>query len=190
MFMLFLKPTYIFIMALVLAILEVQIEGGTGWAGNLPTWRPKSDSWYSKFYQKFMSGKEMTGYHLSMFSFVFLIFHLPFFFGIDWNLAKELDIWVIFLLFIVIWDYLWFVVNPHFTVKNFNGKHIFWHSRWIGSWPKDYWFSCFLSLFLAVIINSFLIQNYIVEWLIMFAVFVVLAFLSKILIKRFKPEWE
>lgn len=34
------KAVYVFIMALVLAILEVQIEGINGWAKNIPTWRP------------------------------------------------------------------------------------------------------------------------------------------------------
>ncbi|MBI4036842.1 hypothetical protein HY385_00245, partial [Candidatus Daviesbacteria bacterium] len=68
---------YLFLMATVLAILEIQIEGKHGWAKNLPTWRPKSQSFFVKLYSKMMSGKEMTGYHLSMFSFVVLIFHLP-----------------------------------------------------------------------------------------------------------------
>jgi len=31
---------YIFVMATVLALLEIQIEGANGWARNLPTWRP------------------------------------------------------------------------------------------------------------------------------------------------------
>lgn len=34
---------YIFIMATVLAILEIQIEGKHGWAKNLPTWRPSKN---------------------------------------------------------------------------------------------------------------------------------------------------
>ncbi|MCD4705862.1 hypothetical protein K8R61_02150, partial [bacterium] len=80
------KICYIFIMALVLAILEVQIEGKNGWAASLPTWRPSEKERYVKFFKKIMGGKEMTGYHLSMFSFVALIFHIPFFFGLSWSL--------------------------------------------------------------------------------------------------------
>ncbi|MBT4277265.1 hypothetical protein HOD96_00750 [Candidatus Falkowbacteria bacterium] len=190
MIYLFAKPIYIFVMALVLAILEVQIEGGKGWAVNLPTWRPKEHKWYSQFYKKVMSGKEMTGYHLSMFSFVFLIFHLPFFSGASWSFAEELKVWAIFFLFVVVWDYLWFVVNPFFTIKDFKGDHIFWHGKWIGNWPSDYWFSCFISLLLAIIVNFFFCPEYIIEWFIMFGVFIALTFITKILIKKFKPEWE
>lgn len=78
---------YLFIMAVVLAIVEIQIEGQHGWAKNLPTWRPDSTKWYAKLYGKMMSGKDLTGYHLSMFIFVFMILNLPYVFGL--SLTKE-----------------------------------------------------------------------------------------------------
>ncbi len=190
MLFILIKSIYIFLMAIVLAILEVQIEGKHGWATNLPTWRPGDDKWYAKFYKKIMGEKEMTGYHLAMFSFVFLIFHLPIFWVYSWSLKEELDIISIFFIFIVIWDYLWFVVNPHFTIKNFKGDHIFWHRKWIGKWPSDYWFASLVSFLIAVIIDLFLNEGYLVKWLLMFVIFLSLTFLTKILIKKFKPEWE
>ena len=190
MFLVFIKPIYIFIMALVLAILEVQIEGAHGWAANLPTWRPGDNRWYVRIYKKIMSEKDLTGYHLAMFSFVLLIFHLPFFFGALWSVAEELEVWSLFFLFIVIWDYLWFVVNPHFTIRNFKGDHIFWHKKWIGRFPADYWFSVFFSFLLAIAVNFFFCPRYIIEWFIMFGTFLFLTWLTKVLIKKFKPEWE
>lgn len=68
---------YIFILAVFLAILEIQIEGPHGWAKNLPTWRPKSKGLILRLYQKLMSDREATGYHMVMFTFVLLMFHLP-----------------------------------------------------------------------------------------------------------------
>ena len=114
MFEIILTNIYIFILAVVLAILEIQIEGPNGWAKNLPTWRPAADKWYIRMYVKFMSGREATGYHITMFSFVFLIFNLPYFFGLDINWNNWLRTASFFLIFVVLWDFLWFVLNPHY----------------------------------------------------------------------------
>jgi hypothetical protein len=54
---------YIFVMALVLAVLEIQIEGRNGWAKDLPTWRPSPDTWYAQLYARLMFKKRLTGYH-------------------------------------------------------------------------------------------------------------------------------
>ncbi len=189
MLQIILKAIYVFITALVLAILEVQIEGGNGWAKNIPTWRPDPKKWYAKLYKKIMSGKELTGYHLSMFSFVFLIFHLPFFFGSSWNILKQIDVLCVFLIFIIIWDYLWFIVNPHFTIKNFKGDHIFWHSKWFFGLPRDYIGSIGISFIIAVITDQFF-NFYLKEWFIFFITTLVLTVFTKWFIKTFKPEWE
>lgn len=136
---------YIFILATVLAILEIQIEGPNGWAKNLPTWRPSADKWYVRMYVKFMSGREATGYHITMFTFVFLIFNLPYFFGLDLNWNNWLRTLSFFLIFVVLWDFLWFVLNPHYPLKKFKGEHIWWHKKWLGWAPVDYYGSVLLS---------------------------------------------
>lgn len=188
--MIYLKTLYIFLMAIVLALLEVQIEGKNGWAANLPTWRPKPTTWYAKLYKKMMGNKEMTGYHLSMFGFVSLIFHLPFFFGVNWSFSKELDILAIYMIFIVIWDYLWFVVNPHFTIRDFKGDHTFWHQKWFLKLPKDYWFSIFISFIIAIFNKIFFDCEYLKNWFLMLTLLIILTTLAKIFIKIFKPTWE
>jgi hypothetical protein len=190
MLTLVLKSIYIFIISLIFAIVEVQIEGAHGWAAKLPTWRPIPSKWYARAYKKLMSGKELTGYHLSVISFLMLVFHLPFFFGLKWNISKELDILSIFSLFVVVWDYLWFVVNPKFTIKNFKGDHIFWHSKWFLKLPIDYWFLCGISLFIAIINYLIFNENYIKEWLVIFFLLLVFTIITKWFIKTFKPEWE
>jgi hypothetical protein len=51
-------------LALLLANVEVQIEGSAGWAANLPTWRIE-DGWLLDL---FWGGRPMTGYHVYIFS--------------------------------------------------------------------------------------------------------------------------
>jgi len=114
---LILTNVYIFILAIALAILEIQIEGPNGWAKNLPTWRPHPNNWYVKLYMKSMSGREATGYHITMFSFVFLIFHLPYVFGATLTLEHWLQTMSFFIIFSVLWDFLWFVLNPSYPLK-------------------------------------------------------------------------
>ncbi len=137
--MLLITNLYIFLMAMVLAILEIQIEGQHGWAKNLPTWRPHSSKWYVRLYGRIMSGKELTGYHLSMFGFVLLIFHLPYVFGLTFTLEHWLKTISLFMIFVVLWDFLWFVLNPHYPLKQFKKEHIWWHSQWFLNIPVDYY---------------------------------------------------
>jgi len=136
---------YLFILAIVLAILEIQIEGKNGWAMDLPTWRPKKETWFWKIYKKLMSDREVTGYHITMFTFVLLILHLPFVFGEDINLINWLMTISTFFMFIVLWDFLWFVLNPHHPLKKFNQEHIWWHKKWWAGAPLDYYLAILFS---------------------------------------------
>jgi len=129
---------YLFILALLLALLEVQIEGKYGWAKNLPTWRPHTHKWYARLYGKIMSGKELTGYHAAMFSFVLMLMHFPFVVGVAWSWQGELWVLSVFFLFDILWDFLWFIVNPHYGLNKFESSYIAWHKKWIGPMPMDY----------------------------------------------------
>lgn len=148
--MLILANIYIFILATALAILEIQIEGQHGWAKNLPTWRPHNSKWFSKLYTKIMSGRELTGYHLTMFTFVLLIFFFPFVSGRAINLENILKSLSFFFMFIVLWDFLWFVLNPFYPLKNFKGTHIWWHKKWILGLPRDYYGGVIVSLLILI----------------------------------------
>lgn len=136
---------YIFILATVLAILEIQIEGAHGWAKNLPTWRPFPGHPIAKIYAKIMSGKELTGYHSAMFTFVFLIFHLPYFFGLTFTLEHWLKTISLFFIFIALWDFLWFVFNPFHPIKNFAKNNPNHKSFFLGM-PLDYYYALAISL--------------------------------------------
>src|SRR3990167_7891376 len=145
---------YLYLLALVLAFLEVQVEGEHGWAGKLPCWRP-TGRWYARLYTKVLGGKEMTGYHVGVFSFAFLMFHLPFMWGLAWQYGAEFSILSAFFLFIVMWDFLWFVINPHYGIAKFRPCCVSWHAIWLGPAPIDYYVGLTLSfLFHALRVDS------------------------------------
>ncbi len=158
---------YIFILAIVLAILEIQIEGEHGWAKNLPTWRPADHHWYTKLYAKVMSGRELTGYHLTMFTFVLLILNLPYVFGLAISLENILKTICLFLIFVVLWDFLWFVLNPFYPLKHFKKEHIWWHKRWMFGLPQDYYGGLLVSFLVALVGSWFLGLNGLTSWWIL-----------------------
>ncbi len=124
---------------------EIAIEGANGWAKNLPTWRLAPSSWVSKV---FFSDKPATGYHIwleictiSVIPSLYL-FVLP-----SWII--ELRIVAFFLFYCVVEDFLWFMLNPAFGIKNFRPDKIWWHQKhwwWIA--PRDYYIFLVLGTFL------------------------------------------
>ncbi len=178
---------YVFAMALTLAILEIQIEGENGWAKNLPTWRPNKPSVFSRTYSSLMSGKPLTGYHLAVFSFVVLVFHLPFIFGFPLTVNNWLKIISLLFIYLVVWDFLWFVLNPNFILNRFNPKNVTWHLRWIGPVPKDY-VKALAASFLSIVLATYLGPEVITWWLRTVFVFLTLVlltiFISKFVVKK------
>ncbi len=147
---------YIFIIAVVLALLEIQTEGSHGWAEKLPAWRPDKNQWSYKFVWRIMT-KELTGYHMVLVIFLLLFFHFPFFFGTVLSLENEVKILSLFFVFTALWDFLWFILNPHYSLKKFKEQHIWWHKRWLFGFPLDYYGS--ISISFLVLIPLFISQN-------------------------------
>lgn len=114
---------------------EIQIEGPAGWASGLPTWRIEKH-WLLDI---FWGGRPMTGYHAWVFSFMFLVFHLGVFINLEWSLRTEAKIIAVLMLFWIIEDFLWFVLNPAFGISNFSQNNIPWHKQWFLNMPVDYW---------------------------------------------------
>jgi len=125
----------VFIAAYMWAKLEVEIEGKHGWAKNLPTWRVEKHI----LLDYFMNGRPLTGYHFWAFAFVFFIFHLPLFWINSWSWPAECRIMGSILLFWVIEDVLWFIVNPHFGWRRHRQGETWWHQRWLMGLPTDHW---------------------------------------------------
>ncbi len=158
-FDLFVQIIFLFVFCLVLAALETQIEGAAGWAQNLPTWRPPVSKWPSRLYRKIMGGREMTLYHVLVFTLVIVFLHYPYFAGKDWSLSSE-SITVSFLfLVIVVWDFLWFVINPQYDFGRFWGRHVPWHKKWFLHMPLDYWF--------AFVISALLYARFSLSWVLL-----------------------
>jgi hypothetical protein len=131
--------TVVFVVALVwlsfcFAEVEIAIEGPHGWATTLPTWRLADDHWANVF----LGGKPVTGYHVWVITFVFSMLHFPLLFVVP-TWAIEMQIIAFFCLFWVLEDFLWFVRNPAFGLANFSADKIWWHSKWWGSAPRDYY---------------------------------------------------
>lgn len=123
------------VLAWMFANAEIQIEGDAGWAANLPTWRIE----HHWLLDVFWGGRAMTGYHMWVFSFVAVFFHFPLFFMAQWSLQLEARVIACVMLFWVLEDFLWFVINPAFGWKRFTPADVPWHKHWGFGAPVDYW---------------------------------------------------
>jgi hypothetical protein len=134
-----------------LAAIEIEIEGGYGWAERLPTWYLKLGR-TGRAYGLVMANRPLTGYHVFAFTIPVVVLHLPFTLGVDWSLAAELWTIATYFLIAVIWDYLWFVLNPAYTAGRFRRGSVWWFPRpWIWRFPIDYYASIGLSVALAAL---------------------------------------
>ena len=71
-----------------LAGIEIEIEGGVGWAERLPTWYFKRGK-LGRVYGLVMGHRPLTGYHVYAFTIPLLILHLPYVMGVHWTLATS-----------------------------------------------------------------------------------------------------
>lgn len=141
------SAAYWYFLSILLAALEIEIEGKYGWAYKLPTWYRKN-SFVARLYGLTTGGKPLTGYFTFMFIFLLSVFHAQFFMGKEWTLANELSVLAIFFLICPYWDFLWFILNPHYGIKRFQKKYIWWHagSPWICHVPLDYFLGVAISI--------------------------------------------
>lgn len=132
-----------FILALLMGLKESEMEGKDGWAQNLPTFR------VYPFFFKLLGGKPLTGYHIYLILLFTTIFHGVFLF-LTWSLSLECYVLALIAFFFVVEDFLFFLVNPHFRLKNFKRGSIVWHKRWCAALPVTYWFGLLFSLLLVI----------------------------------------
>lgn len=164
------------------AYFECQIEGDKSWARSLPCWRRKY-SWFSK---------EITGYHVSLFSLFTAMMLLTFAvismvsvltkieIIVDFNFFKLITAILISLSIIIVMheDFLWCMINPNdkFGIKDFTkkypevGKTIF-----IWFIPIDYIIMTFLSFFVAYFIGTIMIIFWLIIYLTMLVITLFLA---------------
>ncbi len=173
------KIIYLFILAVFLAILEIQIEGKHGWAQNLPAWRPKNES-FIRIYKKIFADKDPTGYHIALNLFLLLFFHIPFIWGLGWSIYAELELLALYVMFVIVWDFLWFVLNPHYSLhKDFNSTSVWWHKRWALGLPVDYYAGFVVSFLLfipAMIYDIMYVYKFILGWVASIVLTLILIF--------------
>ncbi|MER2526767.1 MAG: hypothetical protein ABTR07_02445 [Candidatus Competibacter denitrificans] len=126
---------WVIVLASFFAMVEIQIEGGQGWAAGLPTWRIEQH-WLLDL---FWGGRPMTGYHAWVFSFMFLAFHLPLAMlgRFSWRLEARCLGGV--MVFWVLEDGFWFVLNPAYGLAGLTPERVAWHKHWWLGWPSDYY---------------------------------------------------
>ena len=116
------------------AMTEIQIEVAHGWAASLPTWRIEKHP----LLEIFWGGRPMTGYHAWVFSFMFLAFHLPLVVTGTCSWRLEARCLGTLMLFWIIEDFCWFLLNPAFGFAKFSPAFIPWHKKWFLGMPVDY----------------------------------------------------
>ena len=126
---------WILILAFFFAKVEIHIEGGDGWAANLPTWRVERH----KLLDIFWGGRPMTGYHAWMFTFMALVFHLPVLLTGAFTWPLEARILASLMYFWILEDFLWFVLNREYGLRRFKPHLVAWHGRWVLCFPAEYW---------------------------------------------------
>jgi hypothetical protein len=145
------RTLLLFFWAFGLAGIEIEIEGGYGWAERLPTWFRKRGP-VGRTYGLAMGRRPLTGYHVYAFTIPMLVLHFPFVAGVDWTLALELRTIATYFALAVVWDYLWFVLNPAYTVRRFERGKVWWFEvPWIWRFPLDYYVGVGLSVLLAAL---------------------------------------
>lgn len=122
------------IAAAVFAAVEIQIEGDQGWAAGLPTWRIEQHPWLNALF----GGRPITGYHLFIFSFMFIVFHFPLVLNGRWTWRQEALILGSLMLFWIFEDALWFILNPAFGLRRLTPEYAVWHPHWLLGVPVDY----------------------------------------------------
>lgn len=127
---------FILINSILLAYIEIQIEGSSGWAQNLPTWQVQ--------YKDFI----FTGYHLALWLFLFVYLHFIYFF-LPWSAKQECLILVTFFTILCLEDAFWFLLNPDKIYQDD------WRNPKIGIVPYFYFICLFLTLFFSFFLHSF-----------------------------------
>ena len=128
---------YTILLAVLYALVEIQIEGKAGWARHLPTFR------INVFFRKFLGGKPLTGYHIFMLMTFVVVFHAMMHNEMSWR--NEIQIFGLLNWFFVIEEISWFILNPHYTLQKFLDKDIRWHKRWLWGLPVSYWIGILLG---------------------------------------------
>jgi hypothetical protein len=140
---------FVWVWSAFIACLEIEIEAGHGWAEKLPTWYRRRGV-VATVYGWFMARRPLTGYHVFALPLPLLVLHFPYFWGQEWTWGAEARTLATYFVVAVVWDYLWFVLNPAYGVRRFRRGNVWWFGGpWIWRFPIDYFLGLGLSCLLA-----------------------------------------
>lgn len=146
---------YLYVFCVLLALLEIQIEGPDGWAsGNPNVWMPGEGWWTPLWHMGMGDRKELTGYHLFMNGFLLLVMHQHFFLGVKWSAREEARALTRFVVIGTFWDLYWFLFNPAYGLGRFDHAHVWWHTQWVWGIPKHYLFMPVATTATVVLLNA------------------------------------
>ena len=120
------------VLAFLFAKVEIEIEGGDGWAAKLPTWRLQN-----RLTDLLYGGRPLTGYHLWLTLFLIGMFHLPLAFA-GFSAALWAKCLSSYLLVTAAWDLQWFVWNPAWGFDALRAREVPWFRRKLLGLPVDY----------------------------------------------------
>lgn len=129
---------FVWLFALVFAMIEIEVEGPDGWAKNLPT--PKNVLAHLSLYHVYMVLLAVV----VVSGFVYFRYTRPCTTTTTFPLtcrparpAPHPLLMILFhiVLYFLVQDFLWFVLNPKFTVLGYTQANIPWHKPWVGGVP-------------------------------------------------------
>ena len=174
-----------FLVAISIAIFEIELEGKYGWAEKSATWSRKFMP--PKAFRLFAGARVLTGYHIFLNIFLFLFMHSPFFFGMEFTIIAELKLLAIYLVWTMFWDFLWFILNPYYGWSKFAPKAVWWFGEepWImNKLPVKYFVQIGVSLSLILLAVFLGAENrIIVDHFIMIFLFILFTALTHFLIR-------
>lgn len=178
--MIIVSSIYWFLVALSIAIFEIELEGKYGWAEKSATWSRRYE--IPKVFRMFSGTRVLTGYHLFLNIFLLLFMHSTFFINQEFSITAELTLLATYLTWTLFWDFLWFIMNPYYGWKMFSPKAVWWfgEEKWIlNKLPLKYFVQTFIAFVLvgtATIMTGD--SSYVYDQAILVLIFVILTILS------------
>lgn len=176
----FAVSAFLFALAVLFGVFEIEAEGKYGWGEKFPTWY-RVTGW-AKLYTSF-TNKPLTGYHAALFFVPVMIFLWPMVATSTMSLHGVVRAFSFYFAWVIIWDFCWFVLNPHYGITKFRRDSVWWFSLepWLGRVPSSYISSFAVSLVLAALsgglhggwINALLEQIQQLSWYFTFTVILI-----------------
>jgi hypothetical protein len=175
---------FFFMLALLFSAGFASVEGSIPYAGNLPdVWRPDPNLWWVKILYWFPNlGRPVNG--LDTFFLLlaggFGIFLVPVYMkthGHPYGLKDWFEMLTVFIVFSVIEDWVWYLINPFFGIQRFWPEYIpnWMHPLWFMGLPSQYWYGLFASIPVALIAHWPDYKSGAKFWLVVWATMIVLS---------------